>query len=129
MVMPMAGRIAAAVIGGLLVLTSMSSLVGTLIVSRQVASRLTRWVDTVVDWAYQVAARHVTEYRRRDRLLATQAAAVLLAQLATWLIVAYVGFALLLWPFAPAAWCRLSSTPGPPSSPWASPCPTVRCRR
>jgi hypothetical protein len=101
MVMPMAGRIAVAVIGGLLVLTSMSSLVGTLIVSRQVSSRLTRWVDTVVDWAYQLAARHVTEYRRRDRLLATQAAAVLLAQLATWLIVAYVGFALLLWPFAP----------------------------
>jgi hypothetical protein len=101
MVMPMAGRIAAAVIGGLLVLTSMSSLVGTLIVSRQVSSRLTRWVDTVVDFTYQVAARHVTEYRRRDRLLATQAAAVLLAQLATWLIVAYIGFALLLWPFAP----------------------------
>ena len=43
----------------------------------------------------------VTEYRRRDRLLATQAAAILLAQLAAWLIVAYVGFALLLWPFAP----------------------------
>jgi hypothetical protein len=31
---------------------------------------------------------------------ATQAAAVLLAQLAAWLIVAYIGFALLLWPFA-----------------------------
>jgi len=101
MVMPTAGRIAVAVIGGLLVLTSMSSLVGTLIVSRQVSSRLTRWVDTVVDWIYQLAARHVTEYRRRDRLLATQAAAVLLAQLAAWLTVSYVGFALLLWPFAP----------------------------
>jgi hypothetical protein len=35
-----------------------------------------------------------------DRLLATQAAAILLTQLAAWLIVAYVGFALLLWPFA-----------------------------
>jgi hypothetical protein len=101
MVMPQAGRVVAAVFGGLLVLWSMSSLIGTLIVPRQVSSRLTRWVDTIVDWAYQLAARHVTEYRRRDRLLATQAAAVLLAQLAAWLIVAYVGFALLLWPFAP----------------------------
>jgi len=101
MVMPMAGRIAVAVIGGLLALTSMSSLVGTLIVSRQVSSRLTRWVDTAVDRVYGLAARHITEYRRRDRLLATQAAAVLLAQLAAWLIVAYIGFALLLWPFAP----------------------------
>src|SRR5579863_8710801 len=101
MMMPQAGRVAAAVIGGLLVLTSMSSVIGTLIVSRQVSSRLTRWVDTVVDLTYQLVARHVTEYRRRDRLLATQAAAVLLAQLAAWLIVAYIGFALLLWPFAP----------------------------
>src|SRR5579863_2544040 len=101
MMMPQAGRVAAAVIGGLLVLTSMSSVIGTLIVSRQVSSRLTRWVDTVVDLTYQLVARHVTEYRRRDRMLATQAAAVLLAQLAAWLIVAYIGFALLLWPFAP----------------------------
>jgi hypothetical protein len=101
MVTPQAARVVAAVIGGLLVLTSMSSVIGTLIVSRQVSSRLTRWVDTVVDLTYQLVARHVTEYRRRDRLLATQAAAVLLAQLAAWLIVAYVGFALLLWPFAP----------------------------
>jgi hypothetical protein len=100
MVMPMAGRIVAAVIGGLLVLTSMSSLIGTLIVSRQVGSRLTRWVDTGVDRAYRLLGKHVAEYRRRDRLLATQAAAVLLTQLAAWLIVAYVGFALLLWPFA-----------------------------
>jgi len=100
MVMPMAGRIVAAVIGGLLVLSSMSSVIGTLIVSRQVSSRLTRWVDTAVDRTYQLVARHIGEYRLRDRLLATQAAAVLLSQLAAWLIVAYVGFALLLWPFA-----------------------------
>ena len=33
-------------------------------------------------------------------MLATQAAAILVTQLAAWLIVAYVGFALLLWPFA-----------------------------
>ena len=100
MVMPMAGRIVAAVIGGLLVLSSMSSVIGTLIVSRQVSSRLTRWVDTAVDRTYQLVARHIGEYRLRDRLLATQAAAVLLSQLAAWLIVAYIGFALLLWPFA-----------------------------
>ena len=99
-VMPLAGRVVAAVIGGLLVLSSMSSVIGTLIVSRQVSSRLTRWVDTGVDRVYQLVAKHVGEYRRRDRLLATQAAAVLLAQLATWLTVGYVGFALLLWPFA-----------------------------
>ncbi len=100
MVVPLAGRIVAAVIGGLLVLSSMSSVAGTLIVTRAVSSRLTRWVDTGVDRAYQLAAKHIPEYRPRDRLLATQAAAVLLTQLATWLTVAYAGFALLLWPFA-----------------------------
>lgn len=56
-------------------------------------------MDRLVDGAYQLVVKRA-DYRRRDRLLATQAAAILLTQLATWLIVAYVGFALLLWPFA-----------------------------
>jgi len=99
-VMPQAGRVLAAVIGGLLVLISVSSVTGTLIVSRPISSRLTRLVDWLVDRAYHVPVHRVGDFRRRDRLLATQAAAVLLAQLATWLVVAYVGFALLLWPFA-----------------------------
>jgi hypothetical protein len=100
MVVPQAARIVAAVVGGLLVLTSVSSVTGTLIVSRSVRSRLTRWVDRAVDWAYQPAVARAANFRRRDRILATQAAAIFLAQLATWLVVAYVGFALLLWPFA-----------------------------
>jgi hypothetical protein len=112
MVMPLAGRVLFAVIGGLLVLTSVSSVTGTLIVTRSVSSRLTRWVDRVVDGVYKLAVgrfadapgdtdeRRQSDFLRRDRLLATQAAAILLTQLAAWLIVAYVGFALLLWPFA-----------------------------
>jgi hypothetical protein len=112
MVMPMAGRVLAAVIGGLLVLVSVSSVTETLIVTRSVSSRLTRWVDQAVDAAYQLMVKRFSDapgdsdehrqsaYLRRDRLLATQAAAILLTQLAVWLIVAYVGFALLLWPFA-----------------------------
>ncbi|HYB47207.1 MAG TPA: hypothetical protein VED20_07600, partial [Streptosporangiaceae bacterium] len=113
MVMPLAGRVVAAVIGGLLVLTAAYSVTGTLIVSRSVSSRLTRWVDKVVVGAYRLAIKwyvhkaptdspHAIQmaYKRADRLLATQAAAILLCQLAAWLVVAYVGFALLLWPFA-----------------------------
>ena len=97
---PLAVRAAAAVAGGLLVLAAVSSVTVTLIVSRPAKSRLTRWVDQLVDWAYEQVAAHVGDYRRRDRLRATQAAAVLLAQLAAWLIVAYAGSAPLLWPFA-----------------------------
>jgi hypothetical protein len=100
MVMPLAGRVVAAVIGGLLVLVSVSSVTGTLIVSRPISSHLTRWVDETIDHVYRMVVARAPDYQRRDRLLATQAAAILLTQLAVWLVVAYVGFALLLWPFA-----------------------------
>ena len=100
MVVPTAGRVVAAVIGGLLVLGSASSLVGTLIVSRPVRSELTKWVDRTIDRWYQLVTPRVRDFRRRDRILATQAATLLLGQLAAWLVVAYVGFGLLLWPFA-----------------------------
>jgi hypothetical protein len=100
MVIPLAGRIVAAVIGGLLVVLTCSSVTGTLIVSRSVSSRLTRWVDQIVDTVYGLVTRNAHEYTRRDRLLGTQAAAILITQLVVWLAVAYVGFALLLWPFA-----------------------------
>jgi hypothetical protein len=97
---PVWARILAAVIGGFLVITSVSSVTGTLIVARSVSSRLTRLVDWIVERAYKPILARAPNFHRRDRLLATQAAAVLLMQLAAWLIVAYVGFALLLWPFA-----------------------------
>src|SRR5271165_2261250 len=100
MVMPMAGRLVAAVVGGLLVLAAWTSVTGTLIVSRSVASWLTRWVDRIVNGAFVLAAGAIPEYRRRDRLLATQPAAILLTQLAAWLGISFIGFALLLWPFA-----------------------------
>ncbi len=100
MVMPLAGRVVAAVVGGLLVLVVWSSVTGTLIVSRPVSSRLTRWVDQAVDWAYQLMLTRAADYRRRDRMLATQAAAILLGQLAAWLVVTFVGYAFLFWPFA-----------------------------
>jgi hypothetical protein len=101
MVIPLAGRVVAAVAGALLVLTVWTSVTGTLIVSRSVGSWLTRWVDKVVNGSYRLATRRMEEYRRRDRLLSTQAAAILLTQLAAWLVISLIGFALLLWPFAP----------------------------
>jgi hypothetical protein len=99
MVIPLAGRAVAAFVGALLVLTAWSNVIGTLIVPRPVSSVLTRWVDRGVDQVYWLAITPVHDYGRRDRLLATQAAAVLLVQLAVWLGIAFVGFALLLWPF------------------------------
>src|SRR6201989_2046252 len=91
MVMPQAVRIAAAVVGGLLILASVSSVSGTLIVTRLVRRRLTPWSDRGVDWGYHLATARAADYRRRDRLLATQAAAILLIQLAGWVRVGLSG--------------------------------------
>jgi hypothetical protein len=108
MVVPMAARVVVAVVGGFLVLAVWSSVIGTLIVSRSVSSRLTRAVDRFVVGIYRVAGKindykrlaPLVAYQRLDRVLATQAAAILLTQLAVWLGVVFVGFSLLLWPFA-----------------------------
>ncbi len=101
MVMPMAARWVAAAIGVVLVLLAWSSVTGTLIVSRSVRGYLTRCVDLVVTLAYRIVTAKIGDYRRRDRVLATQAAAILLSQLAIWLGISFLGFTLLFWPFAP----------------------------
>ena len=100
MVVPLAARWVAAGFGVLLLLTGWGSVIGTLIVPRQVGSWLTRCVDRVVIAAYRLVTWRVTEYRRRDQILATQSAAILLTQLVAWLAILFAGFSLVLWPFA-----------------------------
>ena len=100
MVMPMAVRVVGAVAGGLLVLTALSSVVGTLMVPRPVGSWLTRWVDKIVNGGFRLATDAIADKGRRDRLLATQAPVILLGQLAAWLGISLLGYALLFWPFA-----------------------------
>ena len=98
MVVPFAARCVAAAFGALLVLTIWQSVIGTLIVPRPVASWLTRLADRAVVAAYHVVIRPVSDYRRRDRILATQASAILLTQLVGWLASFLAGFTLMLWP-------------------------------
>src|SRR5690349_11583786 len=112
MVVPLAGRYVAAVAGALLVLTAWVSAVGTLIVPRPVSSWLTRWVDRIVNGAFRLAAGAIPGYRRRDRVLAAQAAAILIGQLAAWLATSFVGFWLLLWPFEASGLGSAFSTAG-----------------
>src|SRR6185437_7536104 len=94
MVVPLAARWIAAAGGMLLVLTGWQSVIGTLIVPRPVASWLTRMVDRLVVAVYQMVTRPVTNYVRRDRILATQAAAILVTQLGAWLTIFLAGFTL-----------------------------------
>ena len=100
MVVPLAGRIIAAVIGGLLVYTAGRSVIVTVIVPRPVGSWLTRWVDKGVSFCYGVASKKIKDHKRRDRVLAGQAATILLLQLVAWLAIFYIGFSLLQWPFS-----------------------------
>ncbi len=98
MVVPLAARYLAAAVGVLLVATAAGSVIGTLIVPRSVASWLTRRVDQVVNAVYVLITRPIRSYRRRDRILATHAAALLLAQIAAWLGILFIGFSLIFWP-------------------------------
>jgi hypothetical protein len=81
-----------------LVLSAVASVVGTVIVPRKTGSRLTRLVASAVNGLFQLITRPVASYRRRDRITASQAALILLGQLAIWLGAFYVGYALLIWP-------------------------------
>ncbi len=103
MVVPIGARSAAAVAGGLLVLTAGASVVGTLIVPRAVSSWLTRWVDRIVTEVFRLATAGIGDYRQRDRVLAGQAPAILIGQLAAWLGICFIGYWLLLWPFVASA--------------------------
>src|SRR5271170_6548818 len=101
MVVPLAGRIIAAAVGVLLVFTAARSVIGTVIVPRPVGSWLTRSVDKFVVTTYRMATDRIRDHHRRDRVLAGQAAAILLLQLVVWLGIFFIGFSLLMWPFFP----------------------------
>ena len=98
MTVPMYARSVAAVIGGLLVLVVWASVIGTLIVPRPGNGRLARRVVWLVNMAFRRAAGAIADYQRRDRVLARQAAAILLTLLGAWLAIAFAGYLLLIWP-------------------------------
>src|SRR5262245_58527470 len=84
MAVPLPARCVAAVVGLLIVLISARSVIGTLIVPRSVSSFLTRKIDQLVNGCFQLAARRVADYRRRDRMLSGQVATLLLSQILVW---------------------------------------------
>jgi hypothetical protein len=98
MAVPLCARSVVAIIGGLLVLAAWTSVIRTLIVPRPAGSGLARWAGRMVDGAFRLSTSVIADYRRRDRVLAGQAAAILLAQLAAWLGTAFIGYWMLMWP-------------------------------
>jgi hypothetical protein len=113
MVVPLAVRDVAAVVGVLLVATSAGSVIGTLIVPRSVASWLTKQIDRLVSAAFVLVTKHIDDYRRRDRVLAAHAATLLLAQLLGWLGMFFIGFSLIFWPLVHGGITDAFATAGP----------------
>ncbi|HWG65616.1 MAG TPA: hypothetical protein VG253_28360 [Streptosporangiaceae bacterium] len=113
MVVPLYGRYIAGVVGLALVLIASASVIGTLIVPRAVGGRLMKWVDQAVHAVFLTLTAGIGDYRRRDRILAREAATLLVAQLITWLATMFVGFSLLLWPFVRGGLTVAFDTAGP----------------
>ena len=113
MIVPLAGRVVAAVIGGLLVLTAAGSVVGTIIVPRPACGWLTKLVDRLTNSAFRLLTARIASYKQMDRILARLAPAILLAQLAAWLVAFFLGYALLLWPFTRGGITTAFTTAGP----------------
>jgi hypothetical protein len=84
-IVPIAVRGVAAAAGAVLVLSVVASVVGTVIVPRKTGSRLTRLIASAVDGIFRLITHPIPSYRRRDRIMAGQAAVMLLGQLAVWL--------------------------------------------
>jgi len=85
--------------GGLfLVLGTLFSVVGTLVVPRSINSRISRVVDHTLDAGFLQVAKRVRSFERCDRILAWQSPLSLLIRLAAWLGLLVLGFALLLLP-------------------------------
>ena len=84
--------------GLLLVMGTLMSVAGTLVVPRAVNSPVSLTVEWFLDVTFRVITKLARTYERRDRILAWQAPMSLLVRLAVWLGMLIVGFALLLLP-------------------------------
>jgi hypothetical protein len=84
--------------GLFVVLGTLASVVGTLVVPRGINSRISVAVDRALDVGFVELVRRVRSFERRDRVLAWQSPLALLIRLAVWLGLLVAGFALLLLP-------------------------------
>ncbi len=113
MVVPLVVKDIAAAVGVLIVAVAATSVIGTLIVPRPIANKVTRQIDRLVNAIYVLLTKRVKEYRVRDRVESTHAATLLLCQLATWLLLFFVGFSLIFWPLVTGGITAAFHTAGP----------------
>jgi hypothetical protein len=86
-------------LGWVVLVLTLSSVLGTLIVPRGVATRLTHLVTLLVRTGFYLFTDRIDDYRSRDRLLALKGPVLLMALLLAWVGLVFLAFALLFWPF------------------------------
>ena len=107
--------------GLILVLGTLMSVAGTLVVPRAVNSPvIAHLVEWFLDVTFLVITKPARTFERRDRILAWQAPMSLLVRLAVWLGMLVVGFALLLLPSLKGHLGQAFSEPDRRSSPLAT---------
>ena len=82
-----------------ILLLTASSVLGTLIVPRASAPRLTVLITRSVHRAFLLVTDRVDDYRARDRIEALNGPALLISLLGAWVALVFLSFALLFWPF------------------------------
>lgn len=74
------------------------SITGTLVVPRNIDSRISRGCEAAVDRVFLFFSRRSSTFTRRDRLLAWQSPVTLLVRLAVWIGLLVLGYGLVLMP-------------------------------
>jgi hypothetical protein len=102
--------IASGVVLNLLVATDV---IRTLVVPRGLVARWTQTFDIVLRKSFRGLAGRLSTYERRDRLLSYEGPVRLVAYLLIWIGSAFLGYALIFWPFTgsfPAAMATAGSS-------------------
>lgn len=84
--------------GAAILLATTANLLGTLVVPRSRPNLVFRGIDAGVDAFCRIATARLTDYERRDRLLAAQGPLFLVVQLSVWLGAYELAYSLILWP-------------------------------
>lgn len=90
-----------AVIGGLIFVITASSVLKTLVVPAANISKIVAWADKAISLLYLPVTKFVKSFEKRDRILATQAAAYLFMLLIIWVSLLGLSLTLLLAPSVP----------------------------
>jgi hypothetical protein len=89
----------AAVLGLVIVLSTLMSVVTSLVLPRRGSSRIQNYAGRGMIKLFSSVSHRFETYEARDRFLALQAPVYLIVILGVWLAALLIGFALMLWPF------------------------------